>query len=160
MAGERMGAWTARELLSQRAWLHALAGELVRDEAERDDLVQEAWLAALRRGTAPADPRRWLGAVLRKRWRFARRSAGRRGAREQEASRPESQPSAAELAGEAELQRELVGAVLALTEPARSTVLLRYFGGLSSRAIARREGLPEGTVRSRLKRALDQLKEE
>jgi len=153
--------WTATTLLAERDWLRSLATRLVRDEAERDDLVQEACLAALRRpATEALDPRRWLNAVLRNRWRFARRTDARR--RERELARVDVRhaPSAAELAEQAELQRVLVGAVLALDEPYRSTVLLRYFGDLSARAIAKREGVPEGTVRSRLKRALDQLREE
>ena len=45
-----------------------------------------------------------------------------------------------------------------LEEPYRTTVMLRYFGDLSSAEIARRQGIPEGTVRSRLKRALDRLR--
>jgi RNA polymerase sigma-70 factor (ECF subfamily) len=156
-----MPSESAEELLAQRAWLRTLAARLVRDEAERDDLVQEAWLAALQHiGAGTADWRRWLAGVVRNRWRFARRTAERRAERERESAQAESFPSAAELAQRAELQRLLVGTVLALEEPYRSTVLLRYFGGLSSRAIARRENLPQGTVRSRLKRALDQLRAE
>jgi hypothetical protein len=96
--------------------------------------------------------------VLRRRWRFERRTEGRRARREEGAAHEEATPSAGELAEQAELQRLLASAVLALTEPYRSTVLLRYFGGLSSFAIARREGVSAGTVRSRLKRALAQLK--
>lgn len=149
------------ELLAQREWLVALAARLVRDQAERDDLVQETWLAALTRPSAEReDLRSWLGAILRNRWRFARRSERRRSEREAAHGAPEPSPPAAELAEQAEQQAVLARAVLALAEPYRATVLLRYFGGLSARAIARREGVPEGTVRSRLKRALDQLRAE
>ena len=45
-----------------------------------------------------------------------------------------------------------------LDEPYRSTVLLRYFEGASAAEIARRQGVPAGTVRWRLKEALDQLR--
>lgn len=153
------GTVGTEELLAQRDWLIALAARLVRDQAERDDLVQETWLAALAQpGTARADLRGWLGAILRNRWRFARRSAHRRGEREAAYGPPEPSPMASELAEQAEQQVLLARAVLALPEPYRATVLMRYFGGLSSRAIARRQGLPEGTVRSRLKRGLDQLR--
>lgn len=48
--------------------------------------------------------------------------------------------------------------VLALPQPQRSTVLLRYFEGLEPSRIARRQGVPAGTVRSRLKRGLDSLR--
>jgi hypothetical protein len=43
-------------------------------------------------------------------------------------------------------------------EPYRSTVLLRYFEELTSAEIARRLGIPEGTVRRRLKEAIDRLR--
>ena len=154
-----MASPATAELLAQRAWLHELAACLVRDEAERDDLVQETWLAALER-PPQGELRPWLATVLRNRWRFARRTRARRGDRELERGEARLAPSAAELAEQAELQGVLVRAVLALEEPYRSTVLLRYFGERSSAAIAAQEGVPEGTVRSRLKRALDQLRDE
>jgi hypothetical protein len=48
--------------------------------------------------------------------------------------------------------------VLALEEPYRETVLLRYFENLPPRAIARRLAVPVETVRTRLKRALETLR--
>ncbi|MEQ1892105.1 MAG: sigma-70 family RNA polymerase sigma factor, partial [Planctomycetota bacterium] len=156
-----MGTLGTEELLAQRDWLIALAARLVRDQAERDDLVQETWLAALGQPSSEReDPRTWLGAILRNRWRFTRRTDRRRGEREATRGAPEPSPSAAELAEQAEQQAVLARVVLALAEPYRATVLLRYFGGLTARVIARREGVPEGTVRSRLKRGLDQLRAE
>jgi len=154
--------FSTAELLSQQAWLRNLAATLVRDQAERDDLVQEAWLAALRTPglEGKRDLRQWLGAVLRNRWRSERRSDARRRAREHGRAELELVPAAADLVERAELQGVLVRAVLALEEPYRSTVLQRYFGERTCRAIARAEGVPEGTVRSRLKRALDQLRAE
>lgn len=50
--------------------------------------------------------------------------------------------------------------VLALQEPYRSTVLRRFFEGQSAAEIARSQGLPAGTVRSRLKRSRDQVREQ
>ena len=52
----------------------------------------------------------------------------------------------------------LAKTVLALVEPYRTTVLLRYFEGLSSAEIARRTGVPSATVRWRLMRALEELR--
>jgi hypothetical protein len=48
--------------------------------------------------------------------------------------------------------------VLELREPFRRTVLLRYFKGRSSAEIARAQSVPDGTVRWRLKSAIDQLR--
>jgi len=48
--------------------------------------------------------------------------------------------------------------VLALEEPYRKALLLYYQEGLSAGAIARQMGVPAGTVRSRISRALDQLR--
>tara|TARA_R110002072_G_scaffold253748_4_gene412516 strand:- start:424 stop:2748 length:2325 start_codon:yes stop_codon:yes gene_type:complete len=56
-------------------------------------------------------------------------------------------------------QRLLLEAVRTLEEPVRTTVVRRYFEGLSSAEIARASGVPAGTVRARLKRGLDQLRE-
>ena len=57
-------------------------------------------------------------------------------------------------------ERALAGLVIELVEPYRSTILLRFFEGLSAAEIAHREGVPPGTVRWRLKRGLDQLRAE
>jgi hypothetical protein len=58
-----------------------------------------------------------------------------------------------------ELQQLVASEVLKLAEPYRSTVLLRFIEELSCADIARRHGIPEGTVRRRLKVALDDLRE-
>src|SRR5262249_25053371 len=63
------------------------------------------------------------------------------------------------LVAEAEVQHRLVEAVLDLPEPYRSTVLYRWFEGLSAQEIAARFDLPVGTVRTRLKRAVARLRE-
>lgn len=48
--------------------------------------------------------------------------------------------------------------MLELPEPLRATVLLRFFEGLSAAEIARAQGIPAATVRSRLKDALDRIR--
>lgn len=47
---------------------------------------------------------------------------------------------------------------MALDEPYRTTVLLRYYEGLTAAAIARLLSVPAGTVRWRLSQALDRLR--
>jgi len=153
--------WT-EELLSHATWLRDLARSLVQDPSTADDLVQETWVRAL--GHPPRSeergPRPWLARVLRNAVRQRRRAEGRRTRREQDSARNELLPSSAELAGRLESQRLLTDCVLRLPEPYRSTIVLRFYETLSSAEIARRRGLPQATVRSQLKRGLEQLRDE
>lgn len=145
------------ELLKHAGWLRALAGTLVADTQTADDLVQDTWVAALRK-TPQGEARPWLGRVLRNAARERFRGEGRRVQRERSAAHSEVLPSAEELAARMELQRTLVELVLALDEPYRSTVALRFYEGLPSAEIARKKGLPGATVRSHLKRGLEELR--
>jgi len=90
-------------------------------------------------------------------WQMNRAERARR-EHEERALSPEPAAPADDLVAEAELQRRVVDAVLALDEPYRSTLLQRFFRGLSAEEIGKREGIPAATVRSRLKRGLDQLR--
>lgn len=147
-------------LLAQRTWVRALARRLVLDDAAADDLEQQAWVDALR-----APPRReegirgWFATVLRRRARDAWRERERRGRRESAAARPEAARSTAEVVADAEAHRRVVEAVLALEEPYREVVLLRFFEDLPPREVAARIGVPAETVRTRTRRALGRLRE-
>ena len=57
-----------------------------------------------------------------------------------------------------ESRRELVALIASLPEAHRRVVALRFVGELSIEEIARATGAPEGTVKSRLHRALAQLR--
>jgi RNA polymerase sigma factor (sigma-70 family) len=152
-------------LLTQAPWARRLAYRLVH-EAEAPDLLQEAWISASR-SVRPADVPwpAWFGGMVRILGLRHRRGEARRRAREREADREQAAaPPAAGLPPDAlleraQLQRLLSDLVLELSEPWRSTVLLRYEEGLSAAQIGRRLGIPAGTVRWRLKRALDLLRE-
>jgi len=151
---------SAEALLAHADWVRALARTLVRDPGGADDVAQASWLDVLER--PPGDARNlrgWLAQVVRSAAGQRARAAARREAREQAVARPEALPDTAELVAQAERQREVVGHVLALAEPYRTAVLLRYFLGLEARAIAARQEVPLATVRTRLQRALAQLRE-
>lgn len=139
-------------------WLRGLARALVRGEDRADDLVQETWLrhASASAGVAPDRDR--MAGILRGLSRHAWRAESRREHRERAAARAEAAPASDELAARLELSERLVREVSALPEEQRTAVLLRYFDGLSSAEIARRLDLPGATVRSRLKRGLDELR--
>jgi RNA polymerase sigma factor (sigma-70 family) len=148
-------------LLTHRAWVDALARRLLADESSADDAAQETWLAALRHPPGDeATARSWLGRVLRNFAHERRRTDARRGARERVSARPEtSGGDVAAVVAQAELHKKLVLAVMDLEEPYRATVLLRFFEGLEPREVAARMGVPVETVRTRTRRAVEQLRE-
>ena len=147
-------------LLAQTSWTRALARSLASDVHLADDLVQDAWVAALERPPDLDRPLRgWIASVLRNRWIELRRLGGRRSERERRAASDEAWPSSHEIVERASVLRELVDAVLALDEPYRTTVLLRFFEELPQREIARRMKTSTTTVNSRLTRALAKLRE-
>ncbi|MBX3159459.1 MAG: sigma-70 family RNA polymerase sigma factor [Deltaproteobacteria bacterium] len=148
------------KLMSELSWLRRLASALVRDEGDAHDLVQETWLVAVEHAPTDGRPLKpWLSRVALNLVRMRSRASKRRLAREA-AVEPftESSPTPDELVGRVRAQRAVTDEVLRLAEPYRETVILRYFEDLSSAEIARRSGIPEGTVRRRLKVALDELR--
>jgi RNA polymerase sigma factor (sigma-70 family) len=155
------------ELLRRAPWARRLARHLVRRREDADDLLQDAWLAASDRASAGSGhtaSRPWLSGVLRVLSLNQARAAARRRQREAEAAaaRPAGQGVEAagpdQVLGHLETQRRLSAALLALEEPYRTTVLLRYYEELSAAEIARRTQVPAGTVRWRLKEGLDRLR--
>lgn len=150
------GLRTPETLLADAAWVRRLARGMLGDEHLADDVAQEAWLSAL--ATRPRSLRAWLRKVVRNLAITQMRRARSRLDRERRVARPDVAPPVDVLVERAELQRRLVDAVLGLDRPHRDVVLLRYFEGLAPRDIAARLGEPTGTVRSRLSRALDLLR--
>jgi len=148
------------ELLGHAAWVRALARSLVQDPSLAEDAVQDTWLAAVKSPPRTGEnPRGWLGAVLRNAVRMRGRSAARRAGHEERASAERDDDVDGDaLVERVETQRRLAAAVTRLSEPARSTVILRYYEGLSSAEIARRTNVPAGTVRWRLSQALEELR--
>src|SRR5688572_4580251 len=121
-------------LLARREWVRRFARTLARDDASADDLEQDAWLAALehppRNTEAPAG---WLRRVLVHRPIDVSVEGRRRESREHAASRSEASRAARDVVASAEAHRRVVEAVLALEEPYRTTVLLRFFEDLPPR---------------------------
>jgi len=139
------------------AFLRRLARSLTATDADAEDLVQDTWVAAIERPPRQwIAPRAWL-ATAAARLSFKRgRAARRRAAHESRAARSEALTEPPELdrrEDAALVLRDVVEATLALDEPARRTVVARYFEELSPGAIARREGVSVATVKGRLRRA-------
>jgi len=150
------------QLLAHKAWLRRLARALVKDPNRADDLEQEVWLRAIR--TPPATKRSlrgWLGTVLR-RTAVDQHRADERRERHEGAIATRSRrtgPATARLAEQADTHRRVTEAVLALDEPYRGTLLMRYVGERSIKAVAHEQGVPVETVRTRLRRGLSKLRE-
>ena len=147
------------ELLAHHAWVSRLAHHLAASAGE--DVVQDTWLTALRSPPEPGRPARpWLAEVVRNlvrlRWRDQSRRARRERAFQAESGDPVEPVDY--LYERLELQRFLAEQVLTLEEPLRRVVVMRYVEGLDASRIGQIVGEPAGTVRWRLKTALDQLR--
>ncbi|HEY2744729.1 MAG TPA: sigma-70 family RNA polymerase sigma factor [Polyangia bacterium] len=148
----------AAALLREAGWVRRVAARLARDGSSADDVAQDVWVQALRQRPDPSTTLRgWLAEVMRRLVHTRSRADARRRAREL-ADEPRDADTADRLLEKAEILRRIAQMVGELEEPYRSTVLMRYFEGASAAEIARRQGVPAGTVRWRLKEALDQLR--
>ena len=153
---------TLEHLMEHQGWALAVARRLVREEGEAEDLVQRTWMAALRRPpSSERGARAWIRTVILNLARERHRRNETR-QRHEVASIPldAHAPDVFESASKAEIRALLGEYLMALSEPYRSTIVQRYYDGLTSVEIARKLGIPEGTVRWRLKVGLDQMRVE
>jgi RNA polymerase sigma factor (sigma-70 family) len=132
------------------------------EEAAQDSFVKAfRALGRFRRGK-PFRP--WLLAIVANEARNRRRSAGRRHAlalRAAEEIRPgDAAPSPEAAVLGRERQDLLLSAINRLSEEHRLVVACRYFLDLSEAETASALGIRTGTVKSRLSRALEHLREE
>ncbi len=153
------------ELIAQHGeFVQRLARSLVEDASRADDLVQQAWLAFLARPPqTPGRIRAWLAGVVRNTARHERRSGERRRRRELQADRrrqlerKDNPQRVDELREREDLLGAVTDAVRALDERYRRVVLLRFYENLKPREIAARLEIPVETVRTRIRRALEQI---
>jgi RNA polymerase sigma factor (sigma-70 family) len=136
--------------------------------ADAEEAAQEAFVKAYNalgrfRSSEPLRP--WLLAIVANEARNRRRSAGRRSAlvlRAAGEGRPSGEaapsPEAALLAGER--RATLLAALERLGERDRTVIACRYLLELSEAETAAALAVRPGTVKSRLSRALDRLREE
>ena len=135
------------------------------DDAQ--DAVQEAFVKAYRalgrfRAGSPFGP--WLFQIVANEARNRRRASGRRAglavrlAEDRPSSDAAPSPEAAVLARER--RSMLLAAIARLAEADRLVVGLRYFLDLDEARMAVALGVPRGTVKSRLSRALGRLRAE
>ena len=147
--------------LNDAAWLRTLAVQLV-GAKWAEDVVQDTYLAALRRADEPRNWRAWLTTVARRAASNTRRRERRQSdlkARVADEGLHAAEPRAeAALQERLLVQRRLLQAISEL-EPQDGDVVMRcYLDGLTPAAVALELGIPASTVRSRLARALAKLR--
>src|ERR1700730_4114787 len=135
---------------------YRVARGVLRNDADAEDVAQEALLRAYRRFDRLRDPLRFRGWLVRIVFRLAldrARSARRREMRETEWAHPARRaapPNAEELAASSEFQAHFDRALEALPEKLRLVLLLAAMEGHTLDEVAAMLGLPVGTVKSRL----------
>lgn len=150
-------------LLAEAGWVRSIARRLVRDSHDAEDVAQDTLVAALEANDElgsgrHTDLRSWLGAVGRNlSLRRVRREAQRRDV-ECTAARDEATGGVEGVAERVEFQRRLAEAILALEEPYRSAVVLRYLDGLAPEVIAERLEITNANARQRVSRGIAMLR--
>ena len=145
--------------------IYAVSLALTGNRHDAEDAAQEGFVKAFRaldRFRAGAELRPWLLRIVANEARNRVRSWGRRHNLElrlTEGFRPgDAAPSPEAVAVAADERRRLLQMINALSEDDRLVIASRYFLELNGEETAAALGIPEGTVKSRLSRALARLK--
>lgn len=149
------------------ARVYGLARRVLRNPAQAEEVAQEAYLEIWR--TSPRfDPARgsaisWMMTIVHRRAVDRVRTEESRNAREERDHRQTHLPGYADDTTSdiafASIAAERVRAVLSLLPPPqRETLELTYFGGYTNAQVARLMDVPIGTVKSRLRSGLAQLR--
>ena len=147
---------------------YSLAYRIVGDRVAAEDVTQEAFISAWRSGArydrARGSVRTWLLGVVRNRAIDAlRRESTRAPALSLDADvAPVREPAAQEFtdveALRREAAREVRGVLAQLPDDQLKVVHLAYFGGLSQSEIAEALGMPLGTVKGRMRLAMEKMR--
>jgi len=138
---------------------------VLRHRQDAEDVAQEAFVRAYRSFRQLRDRDRFRAWLVRMTWRLAidrQRNDRRRASREQEHAEPSIPPTetTAEAVDARERAEHLWAAIDALPEKLRVVVVLSNIEEHDIGDVARLLGLPAGTVKSRLFRARQRLKEQ
>lgn len=141
----------------------AIALRILRSQPEAEEIVQEVFLEVWKRA-ATFDVARgtissWVASIARSRAidRLRSRGTADRTAAQLATEPPPAAPSPLEDV-EQRIWRDKVGAALTtLPEDQRAVLEQAYFEGLTQREIAERTGQPLGTVKTRVRLALEKL---
>jgi RNA polymerase sigma factor (sigma-70 family) len=152
----------AAALLPHLDAAYNFARYLARNDADAADVVQEAYLRAMRyrESFTGQNPRGWLFAIVRNTYFSMRKgniSAETAVPFDEELHREGEQPGPEAAMLKRADTRIVNRALEELSVEYREVIVLREFEDLSYKEIARVTGAPVGTVMSRLARARDQL---
>ena len=150
-----------RRLAESSTLAFRVAYSVLRHRQDAEDVAQEAFVRAHRRFRQLRDRERFRAWLVRVAWRLAidhLRSARRRVAREQQHLTAHL-ATVDEIATASERSAHLWAAIDTLPEKLRLVVVLAAMDGHDIHTVAELLGLPEGTVKSRLFAARQQLKE-
>ena len=139
-----------------------VAFSVLRQREDAEDVAQDALTKAHRQLGQVRDRERLRAWLVRMAWRMAidrRGSDLRRLAREQIAQVTDSLPSSEDLALSAERSERLWAVIDDLSEKLRLVVVLNAIEGHDLATVASMLGIPEGTVKSRLFEARQQMRE-
>jgi RNA polymerase sigma-70 factor (ECF subfamily) len=150
------------------AVVHGVVARMLRQPDDVEDVVEEAFWQAWRQASR-FDPTRgavhtWLLTIARSRALDRVRSLRRRredpleGDDGQAMAQPAAEGDPGLDAEAAELRTLVVAAMAELPSEQREALELGYFGGLSQTEIAERTGQPLGTVKTRMRLALQKLR--
>ncbi|MEZ6015464.1 MAG: sigma factor-like helix-turn-helix DNA-binding protein [Planctomycetota bacterium] len=147
-------------ILEQDDWLRRMARRLFHDPSVADDAAQDAWIAQLARQSPVTDSRSWLGGVLRNVRREERRAAARRSdhASDMRLRGDAFAPATDDLVADLQLRNHATRALLALEEPLRTTLYLRFVQDLPVTEVARRMDVAQSTTSERIARGLESLR--
>jgi RNA polymerase sigma-70 factor (ECF subfamily) len=141
----------------------SLAYRIVNDFGQAEDVVQEAFLAVWRHAgsylATRGRPRAWLMTIVHHRAinQLRGRLAPGQIAELDEGLLDYEQPEVWQVAYEGIRGDDIREALSQLPSEQREAIELAFFGGLSHSEIAERQGLPLGTVKSRIRLAFTKL---
>jgi RNA polymerase sigma-70 factor (ECF subfamily) len=141
-----------------------MAQRLLGDRQLAEECTQDVFVA-LWRSAAKYEPKRaqvstWLIGIAKYRAiDLVRRRTARPADPYAEVWQADESPDSAELVAASDEAQRVAAAVAALPPPQREALTLAYFEGLSHSEIAARLSVPLGTVKGRIRMALDRLRE-
>jgi RNA polymerase sigma-70 factor (ECF subfamily) len=149
---------------------YSLAFGILGDGAEAEEAVADAflqiWTSAASFDAARSSVAGWLTMIVRTRALDRLRSRRRRGALIErvtvlegvDAARPVATEAADALAERSQTGQRVAAAIESLPPAQRKVIELAFFGGLSHSEIAQELGEPLGTVKTRIRTAMERLR--